>query len=77
MFPCVSATVSNLQARVESLITTNALMKEDLSIARSSMATLQEENDVFRHDRGIPTQAQQQTNEREVREVMIVLYPLK
>nr|CAG4643860.1 EOG090X043H [Lepidurus arcticus] len=40
----LTATVSNLQARVESLTTTNALMKEDLSLTKSSFAALQQEN---------------------------------
>ena len=51
---------------MEGLNTTNALMKEDLSIARGSLAQLQDENDSLRSDRGIPTHAQQQTSEREV-----------
>lgn len=39
-----SATVGNLQSKVEGLTTTNALMKEDLAIARNSLLTLQAEN---------------------------------
>lgn len=39
-----SATVANLQSKVESLTTTNALMKEDLAIARNSLLALQAEN---------------------------------
>ena len=39
-----SATVTSLQAKVESLATTNALMKEDLSITRSSNDKIQAEN---------------------------------
>ncbi|KAF2351892.1 hypothetical protein FHG87_017353 [Trinorchestia longiramus] len=62
----LNATVSNLQARLESLTTTNALMKEDLSIARTSLAALQDENDALRQERGLPTIAQQQSSEREV-----------
>jgi hypothetical protein len=65
--PCVgSATVSNLQARLENLTTTNALIKEDLSIARTSLATLQEENDSLRQERGLLTVAQQHSKDREV-----------
>lgn len=41
---CFSATVGNLQSKVESLTTTNALMKEDLAIARNSLLALQAEN---------------------------------
>nr|CAG4651728.1 EOG090X043H [Triops cancriformis] len=40
----LTATVSNLQVRVESLTTTNALMKEDLSLTKTSLAALQQEN---------------------------------
>ena len=36
-----SATVTSLQAKVESLTTTNALMKEDLSITRISNDKIQ------------------------------------
>lgn len=43
-----SATVGNLQAKVESLTTTNALMKEDLAIARNSLLALQAENQAMR-----------------------------
>lgn len=39
-----SATVGNLQSKVEGLTTTNALMKEDLAIARNSLMALQAEN---------------------------------
>uniref|UniRef100_A0A2P2I1Y6 RUN and FYVE domain-containing protein 2-like n=1 Tax=Hirondellea gigas TaxID=1518452 RepID=A0A2P2I1Y6_9CRUS len=53
----LNATVSNLQARVESLTTTNALMKEDLAIARSNLTQLHDENESLRQDKGIPTAA--------------------
>lgn len=43
-----SATVTNLQGKVESLTTTNALMKEDLAIARNSLLSLQAENAALR-----------------------------
>jgi hypothetical protein len=36
--------VANMQAKMESLTTTNALMKEDLAIARGSLYRSQEEN---------------------------------
>lgn len=39
-----SATVGNLQAKVESLTTTNALMKEDLAISKNNLLQLMEEN---------------------------------
>ena len=48
-----SATVTNLQAKVESLTTTNALMKEDLSIARNSYLALQYENKQLKKELGI------------------------
>ncbi|XP_034113470.1 RUN and FYVE domain-containing protein 2 isoform X4 [Drosophila albomicans] len=44
----LNATVANLQAKVESLTTTNALMKEDLAIARNSLLALQAENQAMR-----------------------------
>jgi len=40
--------VANLQQKVEQLTTTNALMKEDLAIARNSLLTLQAENGALR-----------------------------
>lgn len=43
-----SATVANLQSKVETLQTTNALMKEDLAIARNSLIQLQAENAALR-----------------------------
>lgn len=45
-----SATVANLQSKVESLTTTNALMKEDLAIARNSLLALQAENLALRRN---------------------------
>ncbi|XP_054726545.1 protein RUFY3 isoform X2 [Anastrepha obliqua] len=44
----LNATVGNLQAKVETLTTTNALMKEDLAIARNSLLALQAENQALR-----------------------------
>lgn len=41
---CFSATVANLQAKVETLTTTNALMKEDLAIAKNNILQMIEEN---------------------------------
>lgn len=45
-----SATVTNLQAKVEALTTTNALMKEDISIAHANMQSLQEENAALKRE---------------------------
>ena len=43
--PIFSATVTNLQAKVENLQTTNALMKEDLAISKNQILALQEESE--------------------------------
>ncbi|XP_026330197.1 RUN and FYVE domain-containing protein 2-like isoform X2 [Hyposmocoma kahamanoa] len=48
----LNATVANLQAKVESLTTTNALMKEDLAIAKNSMLQFVEENNQLKHALG-------------------------
>ncbi|GBP05456.1 Protein RUFY3 [Eumeta japonica] len=48
----LNATVGNLQAKVESLTTMNALMKEDLAIAKNSMIQLVEENNQLKHALG-------------------------
>ncbi|CAG9858385.1 unnamed protein product [Phyllotreta striolata] len=45
----LNATVANLQTKVETLTTTNALMKEDLAIAKNNLLALYDEN---RHLRG-------------------------
>ncbi|XP_043504560.1 RUN and FYVE domain-containing protein 2 isoform X2 [Polistes fuscatus] len=49
----LNATVTNLQAKLESLTTTNALMKEDLSIAKNNFLSLQEENRQLKKELGI------------------------
>ena len=36
--------MSNMQSKIEGLTTTNALMKEDLSICQNALAKTQEEN---------------------------------
>ena len=36
--------MSNMQSKIEGLTTTNALMKEDLSICRNALSKTQEEN---------------------------------
>lgn len=48
-----SATVTNLQAKVESLTTTNALLNEDLSISNNSILCLQYENKQLKKELGI------------------------
>ncbi|XP_018562579.1 RUN and FYVE domain-containing protein 2 isoform X1 [Anoplophora glabripennis] len=48
----LNATVTNLQAKVESLTTTNALMKEDLAIAKNNIFALYEENKKLRQECG-------------------------
>lgn len=70
-FPSTSATVTNLQAKVETLITTNALMKEDLAIAKNTIVHMQDDNDRLRKERGLPTQQQQEQLDKEVR----VMFP--
>ncbi|XP_029667861.1 protein RUFY3-like isoform X2 [Formica exsecta] len=49
----LNATVTNLQAKVESLTTTNALMKEDLAIAKNNILSVQEENRQLKKELGI------------------------
>lgn len=44
--------MTNLQAKVESLTTTNALMKEDLAIAKNNIFALYEENKKLRQECG-------------------------
>lgn len=50
-FCCFSATVGNLQAKVEALTTTNALMKEDLEIAKTNILALIDENTKLKSER--------------------------
>lgn len=45
--------MTNLQTKVESLTTTNALMKEDLSIARNNISSLYYENQQLKRELGI------------------------
>lgn len=58
--------MTNLQAKMETLTTTNALIKEDLAIAKNTILHLQDDNDRLRKDKGLPTQQQQEQLEREV-----------
>ena len=44
MYTHSSATVNSLQTKIEGLTTTNALMKEDLSICQNALFKTQEEN---------------------------------
>nr|XP_021195279.2 protein RUFY3 isoform X1 [Helicoverpa armigera] len=48
----LNATVANLQAKVETLTATNALMKEDLAISKNTMIQLVEENNQLKHALG-------------------------
>ncbi|XP_060524952.1 RUN and FYVE domain-containing protein 2 isoform X2 [Cylas formicarius] len=48
----LNATVANLQNKVEGLTTTNALMKEDLAIAKNNLLALYEENRQLRQECG-------------------------
>jgi len=47
----VSATVTNLQQKMEGLQTANTLMKEDIRIAKSNILQLQQENLNLRRDK--------------------------
>ncbi|XP_026280877.2 protein RUFY3 isoform X2 [Frankliniella occidentalis] len=46
----LNATVTNLQAKVETLTTTNALMKEDLAISKNGLMSLFEENNRLKRE---------------------------
>lgn len=48
----LSATVTNLQQKLESVQTTNTLLKEDLAIAKNTALDLQDENDRLKADQG-------------------------
>jgi hypothetical protein len=52
-----SATVTNLQAKVETLTTTNALMKEDLAIAKNNILSLYDENTNLKKELGLDINA--------------------
>uniref|UniRef100_A0AAR5NXL0 RUN and FYVE domain-containing protein 2 n=1 Tax=Dendroctonus ponderosae TaxID=77166 RepID=A0AAR5NXL0_DENPD len=49
----LNATVANLQTKVESLTTTNVLMKEDMAIARNNLLALYDENRMLREQIGM------------------------
>jgi len=42
------ATVTNLESKVETLTTSNTLIKEELEMSKSSLATLKEENELLK-----------------------------
>ncbi|CAD6235676.1 GSCOCG00007965001-RA-CDS [Cotesia congregata] len=63
----LNATVKNLQAKVESLTTTNALMKEDLSIARNNILSIQEENRQLKKELGIEELRSRLESEKKLR----------
>ncbi len=46
-----SATVTNLQQKLEVMQTTNALMKEDLAISKNNIIDLQMENSLLREEK--------------------------
>jgi hypothetical protein len=60
-----SSTVADLQARIDTLITTNTLLKQDMSISKSHIHQLTEENRLLR------TQLQKKTAELKNSEVII------
>jgi len=43
------ATVANLESKVETLTTSNTLIKEELDMANNSYATLKEENQLIKN----------------------------
>lgn len=43
------ATVANLESKVETLTTSNTLIKEELDMAKTSLSTLKEENQSLKH----------------------------
>jgi len=42
------ATVANLESKVETLTTSNTLIKEELDMSKTSLATLREENELLK-----------------------------
>ena len=43
--------MTNLQQKLQEATTTNALMKEDLAVAKNNFLTLQEENERLKNER--------------------------
>nr|CAD7397567.1 unnamed protein product [Timema poppensis] len=53
----LNATVTNLQSKVETLMTTNALMKEDLAISKNNLLSMNHENITLKQQLGIDVNA--------------------
>lgn len=66
-----SATVANLQQKLEQVQATNALMKEDLAIAKNTILALQQENEELTAQRDLVTKDLQK--QIEVRAIMYLL----
>ncbi|XP_054266520.1 protein RUFY3-like isoform X5 [Macrosteles quadrilineatus] len=69
----LNATVANLQAKVESLTTTNALMKEDLAISKNNLLQLMEENSNLKAELNesprsdlVPAKSNSSNNDKEI-----------
>ncbi|XP_054266029.1 RUN and FYVE domain-containing protein 2-like isoform X2 [Macrosteles quadrilineatus] len=69
----LNATVANLQAKVESLTTTNALMKEDLAISKNNLLQLMEENSNLKAELNesprsdlVPVKSNSSNNDKEI-----------
>ena len=58
-----SATVTNLQQKLEQAMTTNALMKEDLAIAKNTIIELEEQNKTVESQRDTILHAHKHTIE--------------
>ncbi|XP_069124527.1 RUN and FYVE domain-containing protein 2-like isoform X2 [Argopecten irradians] len=61
----LNATVTNLQQKMETSQTTNALMKEDLAISKNTILTLQEENAALEAEKNALLQGAQKQMESE------------
>lgn len=61
----LAASVTNLQARVETVTTTNALMREDLAISKRRVAALEEERAFLEGELGRQTQLAEQARAKE------------
>ncbi|KAL0274936.1 UNVERIFIED_CONTAM: hypothetical protein PYX00_002952 [Menopon gallinae] len=59
----LNATVTNLEAKVESLETTNALMKEDLEISKNNYLLLSDENSELKRQLGLSGRASDKADE--------------
>ncbi|XP_021347524.1 RUN and FYVE domain-containing protein 2-like isoform X4 [Mizuhopecten yessoensis] len=63
----LNATVTNLQQKMETAQTTNALMKEDLAISKNAILSLQEENEILLAEKGSLLQDAQNKMESEIK----------